>query len=166
MAREEAEAVELRNKQVILRGYVSGFPSKDDFELRTSVIKSKVPEGSNGVLLQNLYLSIDPYLRLRMRKIEVPGYYFTSFTPGSVSKTVLCFLPFLVLSFFDVVSRLALLLAGAFKLMFRWVFLYCFLSGILYIISCPKQYFDSKGYFFFSLPFIIWMKLSMLSSGR
>ncbi|KAK4750332.1 hypothetical protein SAY87_027781 [Trapa incisa] len=84
MATEGVEAPELRNKQVILKRYVSGFPSKDDFELKTSAIKSKVPEGSNEVLLQNLYLSVDPYMRLRMRKIVDGGDYFASFVPGSV----------------------------------------------------------------------------------
>ncbi|OWM67859.1 2-alkenal reductase (NADP(+)-dependent)-like [Punica granatum] len=84
MASGGGEAVELRNKQVILKHHVSGFPKETDFELRTSSINSKVPEGSNGVLLQSLYLSVDPYMRLRMRRMEDPGHYFTSFTPGSV----------------------------------------------------------------------------------
>ncbi|XP_031378743.1 2-alkenal reductase (NADP(+)-dependent)-like [Punica granatum] len=84
MASEGEGAVELRNKQVTLKHHVSGFPSETDFELRTSSIKLKVPEGSSGVLLQNLYLSADPYILLRMRNINDPNHYFTSFTPGSV----------------------------------------------------------------------------------
>lgn len=52
-------------------------------ELKNSTIKLNVPEGSNVVILKNLYLSCDPYMRGRMKKQE--GSYIDSFTPGSVS---------------------------------------------------------------------------------
>ncbi|PSS35908.1 2-alkenal reductase [Actinidia chinensis var. chinensis] len=77
----EGEAVEVPNKQVILRDYVSGFPKESDFMVRTSTIRLKVPEGSNAVLVKNLYLSCDPYMRSRMTKLE--GSYVESFVPGS-----------------------------------------------------------------------------------
>ena len=75
---------EVRNKQVILRDYVSGFPQESDMNVVEITIQLKVPEGSNEVLLKNLYLSCDPYMRSLMSKIEgLDG--FATYTPGSVS---------------------------------------------------------------------------------
>ncbi|KAJ1395453.1 Polyketide synthase, enoylreductase domain [Sesbania bispinosa] len=72
---------QVRNKQVILSNYVSGFPKESDMKVVESSITLKVPEGSNEVLLKNLYLSCDPYMRVCMTKdgAEVLGAY----TPGS-----------------------------------------------------------------------------------
>ncbi|KAJ1399398.1 Polyketide synthase, enoylreductase domain [Sesbania bispinosa] len=72
---------QVRNKQVILSNYVSGFPKESDMKVVESSITLKVPEGSNEVLLKNLYLSCDPYMRVCMTKdgSEVLGAY----TPGS-----------------------------------------------------------------------------------
>ncbi|XP_049406270.1 2-alkenal reductase (NADP(+)-dependent)-like [Solanum stenotomum] len=75
------EEVIISNKQVILKHYVSGYPKESDMELKNSTIKLNVPEGSNVVILKNLYLSCDPYMRGRMKKIE--GSYIDSFIPGS-----------------------------------------------------------------------------------
>ncbi|KAM3306264.1 2-alkenal reductase (NADP(+)-dependent)-like [Capsicum chacoense] len=74
-------AEEVSNKQVILKHYVTGYPKEPDMEIKNGTIKLKVPEGSNAVLLKNLYLSCDPYMRSRMQKKE--GSYVESFTPGS-----------------------------------------------------------------------------------
>ncbi|KAA8532170.1 hypothetical protein F0562_006688 [Nyssa sinensis] len=75
---------EVRNKKVIFRDYVNGFPVESDMYLSTdNTIRLKVPEGSNGVLVKNLYLSCDPYMRIRMREDEDPTV-ITSFAPGSV----------------------------------------------------------------------------------
>ncbi|KAI3683313.1 hypothetical protein L1987_83816 [Smallanthus sonchifolius] len=49
----------------------------------SAAINLKLPEGSNAVLVKNLYLSCDPYLRGRMSKTQGGGY-FDSFTPGLV----------------------------------------------------------------------------------
>ncbi|XP_048333060.2 2-alkenal reductase (NADP(+)-dependent) [Ziziphus jujuba] len=73
----------ISNKQVIFRDYVSGFPKESDLFISSSTTKLKLPEGSNGVLVKNLYLSCDPYLRIRMRKIDDPNNLFQSFIPGS-----------------------------------------------------------------------------------
>ncbi|RAL48263.1 hypothetical protein DM860_005687 [Cuscuta australis] len=73
---------EVSNKQIILKNYVSaGIPKESDMELRTTTLQLKAPEGSNAVLVKNLYLSCDPYMRNRMRNIQ--GSYVESFTPGS-----------------------------------------------------------------------------------
>jgi len=74
---------EVRNKQVVLRDYVVGFPKESDMNTVEGRITLKVPEGSNDVLLKNLYLSCDPYMRVLMSKISHEG--FGSYTPGSVS---------------------------------------------------------------------------------
>ncbi|XP_059277481.1 2-alkenal reductase (NADP(+)-dependent)-like isoform X1 [Lycium ferocissimum] len=74
-------AQEVSNKQIILKHYVTGYPKESDMEIKNSSIKLNVGEGSNGVVLKNLYLSCDPYMRSRMKKLE--GSYVQSFTPGS-----------------------------------------------------------------------------------
>ncbi|KAK4725962.1 hypothetical protein R3W88_030879 [Solanum pinnatisectum] len=72
---------EISNKQILLKDYVNGFPKESDMELKISSVKLKVPEDSNTVLVKNLYLSCDPYMRPRMKKTE--GSYTDSFIPGS-----------------------------------------------------------------------------------
>ncbi|ESW06329.1 hypothetical protein PHAVU_010G038800 [Phaseolus vulgaris] len=72
---------EVRNKQVVLRDYVVGFPKESDMNTVEGSITLKVPEGSNDVLLKNLYLSCDPYMRMLMSKIDQEG--FGSYTPDS-----------------------------------------------------------------------------------
>lgn len=81
MAGEE-EAVS--NKQVIFKDYVSGFPKESDMFLTTTSINLKVPEGSKAVLVKNLYLSCDPYMRGRMSNLPPEDPNFSSFQPGSV----------------------------------------------------------------------------------
>ncbi|PON41666.1 Alcohol dehydrogenase superfamily, zinc-type [Parasponia andersonii] len=51
--------------------------------LTSSTIKLKFPEGSKGVLVKNLYLSCDPYMRVRMQKHD-GIFYIDSFKPGFV----------------------------------------------------------------------------------
>lgn len=78
MAGEEA----VSNKQVILSNYVTGFPKESDMKIITGSINLKVPEGSKDtVLLKNLYLSCDPYMRGRMSKLDKPSFV-ASFNPG------------------------------------------------------------------------------------
>ncbi|CAK9181886.1 unnamed protein product [Ilex paraguariensis] len=72
---------EVSNKQIILKDYVNGFPKESDMIFKTTTVKFKVPEGSNAILVKNLYLSCDPAMRFRMRKTE--GSYVDSFVPGS-----------------------------------------------------------------------------------
>ncbi|KAI4356161.1 hypothetical protein L6164_000204 [Bauhinia variegata] len=66
----------VRNKQVLLRDCVTGFPKESDMVVVENPLKLEVPEGSNEILLKNLYLSCDPYMRNRMGKNG-------TFTPGS-----------------------------------------------------------------------------------
>lgn len=78
---------EVINKQVILKDYLNGgaSPKESDFEvIANRTIKLEVPQGSNGVLLKNLYLSCDPYMFACMNKFESSTMDIASFTPGSV----------------------------------------------------------------------------------
>ncbi|XP_022734034.1 2-alkenal reductase (NADP(+)-dependent)-like [Durio zibethinus] len=69
------------NKQVIFKNYVSGLPKESDMEVIESSIQLKVPEGTkDAILLKNLYLSCDPYMRGRMTNLET--LYMPSFEPG------------------------------------------------------------------------------------
>ncbi|CAL5186160.1 unnamed protein product [Lathyrus oleraceus] len=74
---------QVRNKQVILKDYVSGFPKESDMNIVDSTITLKLPEGSSDVLLKNLYLSCDPYMRNLMNKTQGTPSPF-SYTPQSV----------------------------------------------------------------------------------
>ncbi|KAL4336430.1 hypothetical protein AHAS_Ahas12G0009400 [Arachis hypogaea] len=76
---------QVRNKQVLLKNYVTGFPKESDMEIVEGSITLKVPEGSSDVvLLKNLYLSCDPYMRLLMYK-DTPVSLGFHYSPGSVS---------------------------------------------------------------------------------
>jgi hypothetical protein len=79
--------VQVSNKQVILKDYVTGFPKESDMELRTTTITLKLPQGSTGLLVKNLYLSCDPYMRSRLSKQDRLSYV-DSFKPGSVSISI------------------------------------------------------------------------------
>lgn len=71
------------NKKVVLKNYVTGFPKETDMEVVSSNEEFKVPEGFKGVVVKNLYLSCDPYMRTRMSKHDEPSYV-PDFVPGSV----------------------------------------------------------------------------------
>ncbi|WCJ21850.1 Zinc-binding dehydrogenase family protein [Euphorbia peplus] len=71
------------NKQIIFKDYVSGFPKESDMQVIVSSICLKLPQDSNGVLVKNLYLSCDPYMRILMKTDKQCWSIFTSYTPGS-----------------------------------------------------------------------------------
>uniref|UniRef100_A0A0D9XXX2 Enoyl reductase (ER) domain-containing protein n=1 Tax=Leersia perrieri TaxID=77586 RepID=A0A0D9XXX2_9ORYZ len=72
------------NKRVILKRYVqTGFVSEDDMEVVTAETTLAVPAGSTAVVVKNLYLSCDPYMRGRMTRHEVPSY-IADYIPGEV----------------------------------------------------------------------------------
>lgn len=73
---------EVRNKQIIFKDYINGFPKESDMMIKSSTIKLKVPEDCyDAVLVKNLYLSCDPYMRSRMSKLD--DNYVPIFIPGS-----------------------------------------------------------------------------------
>ncbi|KAJ9564453.1 hypothetical protein OSB04_000419 [Centaurea solstitialis] len=74
----------VRNKQVLLKNYVDGFPKESDLEVSSdATISLELPKNESGVvLLKNLYLSCDPMMRNRMTETYL-GAYMESFKPGS-----------------------------------------------------------------------------------
>ena len=74
---------EVSNKRVILKRYVTGFPAEDDMELVPATARLAVPPGSNAVVVKNLYLSCDPYLRSRMSGNDEPSHV-PDFVQGEV----------------------------------------------------------------------------------
>ncbi|XP_078433543.1 zinc-binding dehydrogenase family protein [Wolffia australiana] len=75
---------EVKNKQILFRGFITGVPKETDMELREGTVGLKIPEGIKGALVKNIYLSCDPYMRGRMR--ENYDSYIPPFSPGSVLK--------------------------------------------------------------------------------
>jgi NADPH-dependent curcumin reductase CurA len=70
-----AAGEEVPNKRVILKRYVqTGFPSEDDMEVVTATARLAVPPGSSAMVVKNLYVSCDPYMRGRMTKHDRPSY--------------------------------------------------------------------------------------------
>ena len=51
------------NVRVLLKSRPTGFPVEDDFE----VVESPIPQPQQGeILLESMWLSLDPYMRGRM----------------------------------------------------------------------------------------------------
>jgi len=71
---------EVGNKQVIFKGYIDGIPKETDMELKFSNNNHQLP--SQALLVKNLYLSCDPYMRGRMRDFH--GSYIPPFLPSKV----------------------------------------------------------------------------------
>ncbi|KAJ0972962.1 hypothetical protein J5N97_020921 [Dioscorea zingiberensis] len=80
------EVVVKGNKKVLLKKYVTGLVEETDLEVVTNeTISLEVPQGSKAVLVKNLYLSCDPFLRALMSKHSEP-HYIDVFHPGTVIK--------------------------------------------------------------------------------
>lgn len=83
-------ANEVVNQQIILKNYITGLPKESDLEFISSMLtlnleelkKSKAGGQEEVVVVKNLYLSCDPYMRGRMR--DYHKSYIPPFTPGSV----------------------------------------------------------------------------------
>ena len=77
-----------RNREIRLKSRPSGMPSPSDFE----VVETTVSDPSTGqVLVHNLYMSVDPYMRGRMvdRASYVPPFQVgEALTGGAVGKIV------------------------------------------------------------------------------
>jgi len=80
----EAEVEEVTNRQVILKRYVSGCPTVDDMEVVAGAVRLAVPPGSPAVLVKNLYLSCDPYMRTRMTRHSEHSNFVPDYVPGKV----------------------------------------------------------------------------------
>ncbi|RWW33744.1 hypothetical protein GW17_00001522, partial [Ensete ventricosum] len=79
----EAGEEMVRNKQVVLKEFVVGAPKETDMEIRQGKASLRAPTGAEGaIVVKNLYLSCDPYMRGRMR--DYYDSYIPPFQPGSV----------------------------------------------------------------------------------
>ena len=76
--------MEVENRKIVLKWFITGAPKETDMEVKGGdKIVLQVPEEAKGaVLVKNLYLSCDPYMRNRMR--EYYESYIPPFQPGSV----------------------------------------------------------------------------------
>lgn len=68
MATAGEESTSISNRQVVLRDdQVTGYLKESDMCMSTSTITLKLPQGqgtnSIALLVKNLYLSVDPYIR-------------------------------------------------------------------------------------------------------
>lgn len=76
----------VRNKQVIFKDYINGFPKTSDMEVTSEAtihLQLPVNDDTGLILTKNLYFSCDPYMRSRMSRMTEESY-INSFTPGSV----------------------------------------------------------------------------------
>ncbi|KAL8121863.1 2-alkenal reductase (NADP(+)-dependent)-like [Apium graveolens] len=71
----------VENKQIILKEYIcQGYAKESDMVTQVSKMSLKVPHGSHGIVVKNLYLSCDPFMRSRMTNSE--SNFVEAFTPG------------------------------------------------------------------------------------
>ncbi|XXG44544.1 hypothetical protein AAC387_Pa01g4318 [Persea americana] len=85
---EQAPVVEpeVKNKQILFRDFLTGYPKESNMVLSTGTIRLKLPSCEQGsdskaILVKNLYVSCDPFMR-HMRTPEGGGYA-PPYTPGS-----------------------------------------------------------------------------------
>lgn len=70
----------VKNKQIIFKGYIERAPQENDMELKISSIN--LENSGGGVMVKNMYLSCDPYMRGRMRDFHAS--YIPPYQPSSV----------------------------------------------------------------------------------
>ncbi|CAM8883819.1 unnamed protein product [Rhodiola kirilowii] len=78
---EEQEEVE--NARIVLKNYIERLPQESDFEYQDdyTIKLPQVPPGSGALLVKNLYLSCESYMRGRMQNLG--GSHNPPFSPGS-----------------------------------------------------------------------------------
>ncbi|KAL2533202.1 NADP-dependent alkenal double bond reductase P1 [Abeliophyllum distichum] len=59
--------MELKNRFVSIKASIDGTPLDSDFEIKTETLSFSIGVGTKQVLVQNLYVSIDPYQLNRMK---------------------------------------------------------------------------------------------------
>ena len=76
---------EVRNKQVKLKRYAPVALQETDMEVTSSEVTLELKEGTHeDVLVKNLYLSCDPYMRHRLTGLDYSHH--PSFKTGQVSR--------------------------------------------------------------------------------
>ncbi|KAL2455759.1 NADP-dependent alkenal double bond reductase P1 [Forsythia ovata] len=59
--------MELKNRFISIKASIDGCPQDSDFEIKTETLSFSIGDGTKQVLVQNLYVSIDPYQLNRMK---------------------------------------------------------------------------------------------------
>lgn len=80
--------MEVENKFITIKGYISGNPSETDLEVTSATLSLMIEEGSKDIIVKNLYLSIDPYQINRMKKYSSSHLtvdFAAKLVPGQVS---------------------------------------------------------------------------------
>jgi NADPH-dependent curcumin reductase CurA len=76
---------EVRNKQVKLKRYAPVALQETDMEVTSTEVTLELKEGTHeDVLVKNLYLSCDPYMRHRLTGLDYSHH--PSFKTGQVSR--------------------------------------------------------------------------------
>lgn len=75
------------NRAVCLASYPKEVPAEENFEVKEFETSFTTRDGSNDVFLENLYISVDPYLRLRMLE-SADGLFFDTFEIGKPISTM------------------------------------------------------------------------------
>ncbi|KAM3197356.1 hypothetical protein ACQJBY_072799 [Aegilops geniculata] len=74
---------ELKSRRVILKDYVEGYPTEAHMELLPAAAVDEAAAAEEGsVLVKNLYLSCDPYMRPKMSR-PLHQSYTAAFVPGA-----------------------------------------------------------------------------------
>ena len=84
---------EVENTSVTLKHYVTTSPAVSDMEIKSSRITLSLHDQEaqqQDVLVENLFLSPDPYMRSRM--LDLKDSYFSSFIPGQVRTLILYYI--------------------------------------------------------------------------
>ncbi|KAL9648246.1 hypothetical protein ABK040_009250 [Willaertia magna] len=66
-------------KRIVVKQYPKGIPTENDFEIQTIQINTDLEQ--NEILVELLDVSVDPYMRIRLRE-NVPSGYFPSYPLG------------------------------------------------------------------------------------
>ncbi|KAK1662921.1 hypothetical protein QYE76_051080 [Lolium multiflorum] len=76
-------AEQLKSRRVILKEYVEGYPTEEHMELLPAADVDEAAAEEGSVLVKNLYLSCDPYMRPKMSRPQGQSSYTSAFVPGS-----------------------------------------------------------------------------------
>ncbi|KAI9010718.1 oxidoreductase, zinc-binding protein [Hyaloraphidium curvatum] len=72
---DSSGSASLPNTRVYYVEIPKGNPGPSTFDVRRETIDTTKPLPEESLLLENLYLSVDPYMRLRMRSAEAKSYF-------------------------------------------------------------------------------------------
>ncbi|MED6216607.1 hypothetical protein PIB30_009200 [Stylosanthes scabra] len=62
--------MEVSNKYVVIKHHIEEAPKESDFEVKTESLNLLVDEGSDDIIVKNLYISIDPFQINRMKSFS------------------------------------------------------------------------------------------------